>query len=234
MKTHKPSSRVTPQASASDHIARLVNVRRDSELSFTETLKDLATQFGFFGVFLVSLIGTVSIVIPIPYTVVILLLGIEGWDPLMLTLAGGFGSAIGELMGYLLGYYGRRIISKERQRKMDYLLKIFGKYTPIAIFIFALTPLPDDLLFIPLGILRFSLLKSFIPALIGKIVMVYILASFGRVYGDLLSMLFGDEGTLIGAAITAVLLMLTIYALYRIDWEKVFESYVNKRGKKPE
>lgn len=203
-------------------------------MSFTETLKDLATQFGFFGVFLVSLIGTVSIVIPIPYTVVILLLGIEGWDPLMLTLAGGFGSAIGELMGYLLGYYGRRIISKERQRKMDYLLKIFGKYTPIAIFIFALTPLPDDLLFIPLGILRFSLLKSFIPALIGKIVMVYILASFGRVYGDLLSMLFGDEGTLIGAAITAVLLMLTIYALYRIDWEKVFESYVNKRGKKPE
>jgi membrane protein YqaA with SNARE-associated domain len=203
-------------------------------LSFTETLKDLATQFGFFGVFLVSLIGTMSIVIPIPYTVVILLLGIEGWDPLMLTIAGGFGSAIGELMGYLLGYYGRRIISEERQRKMDYLLKIFGKYTPIAIFIFALTPLPDDLLFIPLGILRFSLVKAFIPAFLGKIAMVYILASFGRVYGDFLSILFGDEGSLIGAAITGVLLMVTIYALYRIDWEKVFENYVSKRKKKPE
>jgi membrane protein YqaA with SNARE-associated domain len=203
-------------------------------LSFTDTLKDLATQFGFFGVFLVSLIGTMSIVIPIPYTVVILLLGIEGWDPIMLTVAGGLGSAIGELMGYLLGYYGRRIISEERQRKMDYLLKLFGKYTPIAIFVFALTPLPDDLLFIPLGILRFSLVKAFIPALLGKVLMVYILASFGRVYGDFLSILFGDEGSLIGAVVTGILLMLIIYALYRIDWEKVFENYVNKRKKKPE
>jgi len=198
-------------------------------------MNQVVSQFGYFGVFVISLIGTMAIVVPIPYTLVILGLGAAGWDPILLTIAGGTGSAIGELAGYLLGYYGRRIVSKERQRKMDYLLKVFGKYSPVAIFIFALTPLPDDLLFIPLGILRYNIVKAFIPAILGKTLMCYILASFGSVYGDILAVLFGDEGSWIGAVITAVLLVVVIYVLYRVDWEKVFDKYItNKERKKKE
>jgi membrane protein YqaA with SNARE-associated domain len=167
-----------------------------------------------------------SIVFPVPYTLVILTLGVAGWDPLMLTISAGLGSAIGEIGGYLLGYYGRRIISSERQRKMDYLLKILGKYTPVALFVFALTPLPDDLLFIPLGILRYNLLKAFIPSFLGKLLMCYILASFGRFYWDALSFFFGEAGSWIGTVVTGVLLVLVIYGLYRIDWEKIFDKYI--------
>ena len=200
------------------------------KLSLVDWMHRLAMQFGFFGVFLVSLLGTMAIIVPIPYTLVILFLGIEGWDPLLLTIAGGSGSALGEFAGYLLGYYGRRIVSVERQRKMDYLLKIFGKYSPLAIFLFALTPLPDDLLFIPLGILRYNPLKIFIPALFGKFLMIYILASFGSIYTDILSLFFGEEGGWIGTIITAALLILVIVALYRIDWEKIFEKYIVNKG----
>jgi len=198
---------------------------------FEEWMQNLAQQFGFFGVFLISLLGTVAIVVPVPYTLVILGLGAAGWDPLLLTISGGLGSAIGELAGYFLGYYGRRIISEERQRKMDFLLKLFGKYSPVAIFIFALTPLPDDLLFIPLGILRYSLIRAFIPALLGKFLMVFILASLGKVYSEALIFLFGDENSWIGGLITGVLLIVVIYTLYRVDWETVFDKYVTSRRK---
>jgi membrane protein DedA with SNARE-associated domain len=194
-------------------------------------MHSIASQFGYFGVFIISVIGTMSIVVPIPYTVVILYLGMQGWNPLFLTISGGFGSTIGEFTGYVLGYYGRRIMSSERQRKMDYLLKLFGKWSPAAIFIFALTPLPDDLLFIPLGILRYNPLKAFVPALAGKLLMCYILASFGKVYGDALSVLFGSESW-IGAIVTTVLLVLVIYALYRVDWEKVFDRRISSKGAK--
>lgn len=200
-------------------------------MSFYDWMYQVASQFGYFGVFLVSIVGTMAIVVPIPYTLVILTLGAAGWDPLMLAVAGGFGSAIGEFAGYLLGYYGRRIVSRERQRKMDFLLKLFGRYSPVAIFVFALTPLPDDLLFIPLGILRYSPVKAFVPALLGKFLMCYILASFGKVYGDVLTFLFGDSGSWIGAGVTTVLLILVIYILYRVDWEKVFKKYVVNRKK---
>ena len=191
-------------------------------------------QFRYAGVFLVSFIGTASIIIPIPYTLVILALSMNPeWDPLLLTLAGGLGSGVGEFSGYLLGYYGRSAISEERRRKMDFMMRLFRSYGAIAIFIFALTPLPDDLLFIPLGILRYSFVKAFIPSILGKILMCSILAYGGQVYGDVLSILFGGSG-LVGIIITAVLLTILLVAMFKIDWEKVFERYVGEESEKVE
>jgi len=187
-------------------------------------------HFGYFGVFLVSLVGTVSIIIPIPYTLLIFWLGFMGFDPFLLMVAAGSGAAIGELSGYVLGYYGRKIMSEERQRRMNYLVKMFGRYAPIAIFIFALTPLPDDLLFIPLGIMRYSLVKAFIPALIGKLLMSFLVAYFGRTGGEFILLLFGEGNLWVGMVVTTILLAIVIVILYRIDWEKVFEKYVVKRG----
>ncbi len=195
-------------------------------------------QLRYVGVFLISLIGTASIIIPIPYTLVILTLGMTpGWDPLLLTAAGALGSGIGEFSGYLLGYYGRSIISEERQRKMNYMMKIFNRYGPIVIFLFALTPLPDDLLFIPLGILRYSFIKAFIPCILGKTLMCAILAYGGQVYGELLSIIFGESGpvgTIITSVITTVLLTILLVAMFKIDWEKIFEKYVSPGSEKVE
>jgi len=129
-------------------------------------------------VFAISFIGTASIIIPVPYTVLILGLSLSAaWDPLLLTLAGGLGSALGEMVGYVLGYYGRRIVSAERQRKMEFLVRIFDRYGPLAIFVFALTPLPDDLLYIPLGLMHYKFYKAFIPTIIGKFLMISIILS---------------------------------------------------------
>jgi len=188
-------------------------------------------QYGYFGVFAISLIGTASIILPVPYTLIIFTLSTTGqWDPILLTVAGGAGSAIGELSGYLLGYFGRRIVSAERQRKMTYLVKMFDRYGPLAILVFALTPLPDDILFIPLGILRYKFYKAFIPALVGKILMIFILVNFGRVWSGILVLLFGDGGNLYGMIATTILLIIAIIVLYRVDWEKVFKKYVGEKG----
>jgi len=185
-------------------------------------------------VFAISFIGTASIIIPIPYTVLILslILSSTEWDPILLTVAGGFGSAFGEMVGYGLGYFGRKIVSPERQHKMEYLVKIFDRYGPLAIFAFALTPLPDDLLYIPLGLLRYKFYKAFIPTLIGKCLMIFIIAYFGRVAGDTILLLFGEGGATIAIIATTIALFVVIIVLYRVDWEKVFNKYVAKRGEK--
>lgn len=191
-------------------------------------------NLGYFGAFVFSVIGAASIIIPVPYTLLIFWLGVFKFDPILLALAGGTGSAIGESAGYLLGYYGRKRLSGERQRRMSYLVQLIGNYGPIAIFIFALTPLPDDLLFIPLGILRYKFVKVFIPALLGKILMVFIVSYIGRTGGQLVPFIFGEGADPIVMTVTLIvtsaLLMLVLMALYRIDWEKVFEKYAAKRG----
>lgn len=190
-------------------------------------------QFSYFGVFLISLIGAMSIIIPIPYTFVILTLGMKGLDPLLLTVAGGLGSGIGEFSGYVLGYYGRAMVSEERQRKMDYIIRILeNRYGPLVIFLFALTPLPDDLLFIPLGVLRYKFVKAFIPCFLGKLLMCAILAYGGQLYYDVLVTVFGGgtfEIELLTSVITAIIMVFIFVAMFKIDWEKVFEKYVGER-----
>jgi len=183
-----------------------------------------AEQFGYLGVFVISFVGSVSVIFPIPYTIVIFFLG-GVLDPFFVAISGGLGAALGEFSGYALGYYGRAVVNKERQRKMGYMVKLFDKYGPAAIFIFALTPLPDDLLFIPLGVMRYPFVKAFVPSLLGKTLMTFILAYSGQQSIDLILAVFGESGWL-GTVITAALLIIIIVAMVKIDWEKLFEKHV--------
>jgi len=189
-------------------------------------MEQFALQFSYLGVFIISFIGSISVVFPIPYTIVIYLLGTV-LNPFFVAVSGGLGSALGEFSGYALGYYGRAVVSEERRRKMDYMVKLFDRYGPVAIFLFALTPLPDDLLFIPLGVMRYTFWKAFIPALLGKTLMTFILAYSGQQSIELIQVLFGGSGV-VGTVITFALLILIIVAMIKIDWEKLFEKYVGK------
>ena len=191
-------------------------------------MTQFANQFGYLGVFIISFIGSVSVVFPIPYTIVIYVLGAV-LDPFFVAVSGGLGSALGEFSGYALGYYGRTVVSEERRRKMDYMVKVFDRYGPAAIFFFALTPLPDDLLFIPLGVMRYPFWKAFIPALLGKTLMTFILAYSGQQSIAIIETLFAGSG-LLGTVITSALLILIIVAMIKIDWEKLFEKHVGVKS----
>lgn len=198
-------------------------------LVLLEWMEQFAHQFGYFGVFFISLIGAMSIIVPIPYTLVIYLLG-SFLNPFFVAVSGGLGSALGEFSGYVLGYYGRAVLSEERRKKMDYMMKVFYRYGFAAIFFFALTPLPDDLLFIPLGIMRYQFVKAFIPAILGKMLMCFILAYSGYLSIGIINTIFGGESGWLGLVITSALLIIVIVVILKIDWEKVFKKYVAKRA----
>jgi len=208
-------------------------------LLFTEIIDWLMSLTGnvFLGVFLISLLGSLSIFFPIPYTVVIFALG-EQFEPLWIAVAAGIGSTVGEFSGYLLGVGGRKFISEKYKRKMDFLMRLFNKFGSITIFLFALTPLPDDLLFIPLGVMRYSFLKAFIPALIGKFLMSLIVAYSGRFSIQIIRDIFGLESDLVSALagmfLGIFLLIIILILMFKVNWEKYFEKYLAKEKKNGE
>jgi membrane protein DedA with SNARE-associated domain len=59
---------------------------------------------GYVGVFLVSLIGNATIILPAPVLVFVFAAGATLPNPLVVGLAAGVGSTIGELTGYLAGF----------------------------------------------------------------------------------------------------------------------------------
>jgi len=204
-------------------------------------MQALATQYGYFGIIIIALIGALSIFVPIPYTVVIFTLGgfksggAYVFDPVWIALAAGLGSAIGEFSAYLVGLGGRKAIGDRYKKKMDTLVKVFNRYGPIVIFIFALTPLPDDLIFIPLGVMRYSVLKAFGAALIGKISMNFIVAYCGRLSIQVINSIFGVDSdwisALIGMALALVLLAVVFVIMFKVDWETRLEKYMAGKAK---
>ena len=195
-------------------------------------MMNLASQYEYLGVFLISLLGATSIFIPIPSTVVIFILGAaQKFDPLLLGLFAGLGASLGEFSGYLIGFGGRKVIGEKYKKKMDILMKLFKRFGPVIIFVFALTPLPDDLLFIPLGVMRYSVVAAFIPAFLGKFLSNLIIAYAGRLSLQIISDIFGIEGEgmsfLIGTVIAVVLLIVIFVIMFKVDWEKRAEKYLN-------
>lgn len=208
-------------------------------LDIGEWMRNFALQYGYVGIFLISLFGATAIFIPIPYTVVIFILGglQDAWgnwifEPLWIAVVSSIGAAVGEFSGYLIGFGGRKVLGEKHKKKIDFLTKLFKKFGPIAIFIFALTPLPDDLLFIPLGIMRYGIIQAFIPALLGKFFSNLIIAYSGRLSLEIVKNIFGLEGEgaslLIGTIIGIVLLIIVFIIMFKVDWEKRFSKYLNE------
>jgi membrane protein YqaA with SNARE-associated domain len=179
-----------------------------------------------------SLIGALSIFFPIPYTVVVFILG-HSFEPVWIAAAAGLGSSIGEFSGYLLGFGGRKVIGEKYKKKMDVLMKLFDRFGPLVVFLFALTPLPDDLIFIPLGVMRYSIIRVFIPALIGKFFMNLIVAYSGHFSIELIRQVFGVESdwitAVIGMVLAIVLLIIVFVIMFKVDWEKRLEKYLADR-----
>ena len=199
-------------------------------------MENFALQYGYVGIFLISLLGATSVFIPIPSSAVIFILGGNpNFEPLWIAVFAGLGAAVGELSGYLICLGGRKVISEKYKRKMDILMRLFKRFGPLVIFGFALTPLPDDLLFIPLGMMRYSVVKAFAPALLGKFLSNLIIAYAGRFLSYAIRDFFGVESEgislLIGTVVAIVLLIVVLVIMFKVDWEKRAEKYLDSDAK---
>ncbi len=142
----------------------------------------LMKTYGYLGIFLVNLIGSSTIIFPLPSSIVTFTAGAV-LNPFFVGLFSGLGSAIGEFTGYALGFGGRKVIEKKYKKDIKKTERLFQKYGGFLIIVlFAATPLPDDVVGIIGGTLKYPLKKFFIASLIGKTILNLILA-YGGFYG---------------------------------------------------
>lgn len=68
-------------------------------------------NYGYLGVFAVTLIASGGLVVPVPYLAVLVAAGTY-LDPVLVGLTAGLAASLGEMTGYLLGYSGRAFANK--------------------------------------------------------------------------------------------------------------------------
>ncbi|MEE9283914.1 MAG: VTT domain-containing protein [Nitrososphaerales archaeon] len=137
-----------------------------------QSIISLISGFGYLGAFLSGFLGSSSLFIAIfPSFIVIPLLATQ-LNPLFVGLLGGIGAGIGQYLHYYIGLGGRRIVSDKIRGRVDSWRSRLDKYGVVLIVLFAATPLtPDDLLWIPLGMMRYPKTKALAAAIFGKIIL---------------------------------------------------------------
>lgn|GEM_PF-5048827 len=153
-------------------------------LYFLNLAKSADPLMVYIVVFIVTLIGNASIFIVIPYPLAILYAIESNINIAILIVVASLAAATGELLSYALGVLGRRITESHiaLYNKLGNVLRKNRKKVYLAIFIAAMTPLPDDLILIPLGLARFGLMRSFAPCFLGKLVLIIILVEFSELF----------------------------------------------------
>lgn len=138
------------------------------------------SKWGYPGIFLVSLISSASIILPVPNFILIFTFG-STLNPFLLALFAAVGSAVGETTGYLIGLGGKEILEDKYNHQLKRIKKMFHKYGSIGwIIILGASPLPDDIAGLFCGVIRYDFKKYFIATFIGKFILYLILAYSGH------------------------------------------------------
>ena len=132
-------------------------------------------EYAYLGVFVVSILSSATIVLPVPGILVFIPL-LSTLNPALLGIAAGSGGIIGELTGYAAGYSGRNLAkpSKMYYRVQNWMQK-WGLWT---VFLFAVF-LPFDVVGIVAGVLRYPLWKFMLMGWLGKMIKFIALAYAG-------------------------------------------------------
>ena len=189
-------------------------------------MMDLVKRYGYIGAFLASVLGNATIILPAPYSLFVFILG-GILDPLLLGAISGLGAAIGELTGYALGAAWRKAVKEEKKRELERAKRLLENPGFIIVFAMAATPLPDDVVSIPLGLIGYPLRKAFLAFLAGKTLLCLILAYSGRLLINI-TWLMGEVSGIWGMVGTAIAIAILMALAILIDWGEILDIVEEK------
>lgn len=149
----------------------------------TEIVEGLGTQNSLLVVFLVSALGGVSTITSINFYTVVLTFASGGASSVALGIVAGIGITIGDSLFYYLGTQGHELLSGRPRRWADTLHSWIndqheGLVQVIVYLYTGITPLPNDVLTVSLGLAEYSYRRLLPALLLGNITLTIIVAEF--------------------------------------------------------
>jgi membrane protein YqaA with SNARE-associated domain len=194
---------------------------------------NLAAHYGYTGAFVSAFVGSVTPVIVFPYTIVIFFLAAQGLNPWLLGLLMGLGAGFGQFSGYIIGVMSSRFLEKRKASydALERLVRMRPWFMQWVLFLFAVTPLPDAVIFIPLGMLRYGWIKILVPTLAGKIVSGMLVTLSSRFLAHTLNIDAAASSTAIVSQFFSLLTVVgVVYVVLKLDWEKMMHRWFDPHG----
>ena len=104
--------------------------------------------------------------------------------------------------------------------------KLVKRYGGSAAFVAAATPIPDDLVYIPLGLAKYNPKRFFVATLLGKIVLYYVIVLISHYMGlsllePILQEIEDPLPVYVGIIILGAAMTIIVILLLRLDWERI-------------
>jgi len=197
-------------------------------MGITDILNNLfvfASNLGYIGLFAISFIASIIVFVPIPFFPILALMSIDkDFDPHLLAFSSAIGATLAKTIIFYSSFYGRRFISRESKVKMKPLQRLLKRYGWYASFIAAATPIPDDIVYVPLGLAKYNPWLFFTSCFAGKMLISEAIVWGTRMGFNMLEYLESNmNGELFYATVIATIAVTAflIYFMIKADWSRL-------------
>jgi len=196
-----------------------------------EELFSFDPSVGYAGILLLSFVFSVIPFIPVPYFPILIAAALsKNFDPHLIALSSAAAVVSAKTIIFFASYYGRAVLSEGTKRRMRPLQRVVSRYGWPGAFIAAATPIPDDIVYIPLGLAKYSPWKFATATFAGKLVMseaiVWGSILIGRPFIEsVLPDTTDTTGIIIGVVVSIAILGVTVYYSLRVDWARIIGKW---------
>ena len=190
-----------------------------------------APGVGYLSLTLVNFFGSLVPFVPLPGFLLLATMSVGNqFDLHILALLSAISATVAKQIIFYVSYGGRKIINEKTRKRMRPFERLVKKYGAAAAFFAAATPIPDDLVYVPLGLAKYNPKRFFIATLTGKIILSYVIVFTSHHLGFSLVEPFLeniDDATpiYIGFIIFVVMMTAVIILLLRLDWARILGKF---------
>ena len=194
------------------------------------TIEDLFpfdAELGYLGLLIISFVFSLIPFVPVPYFPVLITAAFNrNFDPHLIAISSAAGIVAAKTIIFFVSYYGRAVLSDKTKKRMLPLQRLVSRYGWPGAFVAAATPIPDDIVYIPLGLAKYSPWKFATATFAGKVVMneaiVWGSIFLGRPFVESYLTETTDTTSLVIAAVVSIAILgVVVYYSLKIDWAKL-------------
>jgi len=184
-------------------------------------------EIGYYGLGLAGFFGSLIPFVPVPIVFLLATMSVgDQFNIHALALLAAITATVAKQIIFSISYTGRRIMSETTRKRMKPFERLVKRYGAAAAFIAAATPIPDDIVYIPLGLAKYNPKRFFVATLLGKIVLSYVIVLishfFGKEYVEPLIENLEDPTLIyIGMIVFGVILTVMIILMLKLDWTRI-------------
>jgi membrane protein YqaA with SNARE-associated domain len=154
---------------------------------------------------------------------------LSAFDPIVLVAIGflvAFGSALAKSVHYLITFFISKHLSEKQRQRLDAEAVKLRKWAFLLLFAAAATPIPDEPIVIPLGLMKYSPARFFSVYFLGKLSITVVGAFLGAWTGVAFSEFLGLQVTI---ALSIILTVVITIIMLKVDVGKLAERFLKRK-----